>query len=170
MPTGVTEHVTKTRVEMMWTVEELRGRATALPAEGGAVVRQVRERVMEAVEIVASALQVDPTLTDDGRHRRSLDIIAECLRQVKPLARQAEIELTRRRLADLPGRDIARLGRIDLSAPQELEAMSQRCLELAREVAAAALPDSRSASASSRPGCCPPPRSWRTSPTNYGVR
>jgi hypothetical protein len=62
---------------------------------------------------------------------------------MKPLARQSEIELTRRRLAERPGteQDIARLGRTNPSAPQELEAISQRCVELARRVAAAALPD-----------------------------
>lgn len=97
---------------------------------------------MRAAEIVATAIGIDPTLTDMDR-RRNIDLIHELLRQLKPLARQAEVTLKRKRLVT-EGADpieIARLGRTNPVAPEELEALSERCLKLATRVANSALPD-----------------------------
>ncbi|MFC6883483.1 hypothetical protein [Actinomadura yumaensis] len=95
------------------------------------------------MDIITTAVQVDPTLTARDRCQRQFDLLSELFRQLRPIARQAECELERRRLADIPGteRQLARLGRTNPRAPDELEALSRRCPVVAREIRDAALPD-----------------------------
>ncbi|WP_116025874.1 hypothetical protein [Thermomonospora umbrina] len=88
-------------------------------------------------------MKTDPTIAGEVARARPLDLAGETLRQLRPLARQAAGELNRRELAALPGREreIARLGRTNPQAPDELEAMSRRLLTLADEIRDDALPD-----------------------------
>ncbi|WP_147312497.1 hypothetical protein [Thermomonospora umbrina] len=72
----------------------------------------MREARRRAVDAVAVALGVDPTLAEPDR-ARPVDVVSELLRQFQPLARQAAVDLRRRELESVPGgeRDIAMLGR-----------------------------------------------------------
>ncbi|REF00615.1 hypothetical protein DFJ69_6170 [Thermomonospora umbrina] len=90
-------------------IGHLREAAERLPAEGPPAVREARRR---AVDAVAVALGVDPTLAEPDR-ARPVDVVSELLRQFQPLARQAAVDLRRRELESVPGgeRDIAMLGR-----------------------------------------------------------
>lgn len=120
---------------------QLREYVQRLPA-GEPVLDLARERAEHAVAIVADALRADPTLADWDR-RRKLDVIAELLRQLRPLGRQAAVTIEHARLtgAGATSADVAGLGRINPLAPEELDALSTRLPELARQVAESALPD-----------------------------
>jgi hypothetical protein len=126
-------------------IEELRERAARLPADGVPVVQRAYQRGMEAVDILAAALHVDPTLADGDRCRRDIDLLQELLRQMRSLARQTEDEVARHRLAADPAtaHQAGRLGRTNPNAPDELDALSRRTVEVAQRVAGAALPDWR---------------------------
>ncbi|GAA4522599.1 hypothetical protein GCM10023191_102080 [Actinoallomurus oryzae] len=128
---------------MVDLVDELREKAAQLPADGAPVVQRARGRAEEAVEILTAALDVDPTLVEPDRCLRDVDLVRELLRQLQPLARQAEVELERRRLAADPAtaHQTGRLGRTNPHALEELEALSRRCVEIAERIAGAALPD-----------------------------
>jgi hypothetical protein len=97
-----------------------------------------RQRAAGAAEAVAAALDADPTLAE--RQQRGLDVLAELLRRLTPLARQAVRELERQRLA-ADGKDTAHLGRANPRAAEELGAVSERCTALAATITAAVLPD-----------------------------
>ena len=117
---------------------ELRALAVRIPADGPPVVTLARQRAADATEAAVAALGTDPTLAE--RQQRDLDVLAEILRRLAPLARQAAAELERRRLATT-GADTAHLGRTNPVAPQELDAVSERVTVIAARVTAAVLPD-----------------------------
>lgn len=123
--------------------EQLREKAAELPTDGPLNVSEARRRALEAVDIIAAAVQIDPTLPEPDRCRRQFDLLTELFRQLKPFARQVTVEAERRRLAALPGTDkqIARLGRTNPNASVELDALSARCPMLAGEIRDAAWPD-----------------------------
>lgn len=130
----------------MRLVAELRRKAEELPADGAPAVVAARQRALEAVEIVAAALKVDPTLPDADRCRREMDLLDELLRQLKPLARQADKELERRRVAGNAQDELTRLwlamqGRTNPVAPEEMEALAARSVEIAAQIAGQAWPD-----------------------------
>lgn len=124
-------------------IEELRAKAAGIPAGGPPVVQRAHQRAVGAVELVETAVRLDPTLPEKDRCQRDLDLIAEILRQLKPLARQAIAHLERQRLiaAGAGEREIGRLGRTNPAAPAELDAMSERCADIACRVSASAWPD-----------------------------
>jgi hypothetical protein len=125
-------------------VGELRQAAAGLPGDGEPVVQRARARALVAVETVADAVGTDPTLPCPDRCRFDFDVLAEVLRQLRPLARQAAVELQRRRLTaagPADAKEVARLGRTNPLAPDELDALSQRAVEVADRIAAAAWPD-----------------------------
>lgn len=127
-------------------ITHFRNQITGLPASDEPGIQQARQRAEEALDTLTTALNTDPTLTE--RHIRDIDLIGELLRQIKPLARQAELELRRQQMEaeSTPADVIARrLGRTNPNAPTELDALSNRLPELAAQVRAAAWPDWRSA-------------------------
>ncbi|MFD5089380.1 hypothetical protein ACFWMR_02175 [Amycolatopsis thailandensis] len=109
---------------------------------GYPVLDRARDRAREVANIVSAAVKVDPTLLDHDRSR-DLDLCAELLRQLHPLARQAALALEHARLteADASREEFARIGKINPLAPDELDALSERAVEIAERVSAAALPD-----------------------------
>jgi hypothetical protein len=109
---------------------------------GEPVLERARTRATRAAEIVSAAVEVDPTLLDEDRSR-DLDVYVETLRQLWPLARQAALTLEHGRLTrtGAPKKEFARIGKINPCAPDELDALSERAVELAERIAAAALPD-----------------------------
>jgi hypothetical protein len=115
--------------------------ANAIPG-GEPVLDQARARARQAAEIVSTAVENDPTLLDEDRSR-DLDVCAEILRQLRPLARQAALALEHGRLtkAGAPPEEFARIGKINPLAPDELDALSERVVVIAERAAAAALPD-----------------------------
>ena len=119
----------------------LRKKAERLPAEGPPVIQRARQRALAAAETIAAALDIDPTLTE--RSQRDLDLMDELLRQLRPLARQTKVHAERERLVaeSADEREIARLGRTNPSAAEDLDALSERCGAIADRVRAAALPD-----------------------------
>lgn len=123
-------------------MEHLDGAAAALPDGGSPRVRLAFQKAREAVAAASAALQVDPTLAAPDRDR-DLQLLAELLRQIKPLGRQAEVQLEKERLEFVPGteKQIARLGRVNPHAMQELTALAARSVEVAAQITEAALPD-----------------------------
>jgi hypothetical protein len=117
------------------TAAELRALADRVPADASPLARQ---RAAGAVEAVAAALVTDPTLAE--RQQRWIDVLAELLRRLTPLARQVSVAIESERLA-AGGMTTAHLGRINPLAAEELDAVSARCTELAAQVAAEAWPD-----------------------------
>ncbi|KAA2247017.1 hypothetical protein F0L68_40445 [Solihabitans fulvus] len=109
---------------------------------GEPALDRARARAQQAAERVAAAVAVDPTLLDYDRSR-DLDVCAEILRQLQPLARQAALTLEHGRLTEAGAsrEEFARIGKINPLAPDELDALSERVVELAERAAAAALPD-----------------------------
>jgi hypothetical protein len=101
-------------------------------------VTLARQRAVSAAEAAAAALGTDPTLAE--RQQRWLNVLAELLRRLTPLARQASAAIESERLS-AAGASTAHLGRINPLATEELDAASARCPELAAQVAAAAWPD-----------------------------
>ena len=124
-------------------IVEIRQKAAALPADGPPVVQRARQLAVQAAATVAAAVEIDPTLLEYDRAGRVFDLLGEVLRQLKPLGRQAVMELDRQRLvaADADPREIARLGKTNPRAPDELAALASRCPEIAGEIRAAALLD-----------------------------
>ena len=122
----------------MKAAAELRALADRVPAGGLPAVTRARQRAAGAVDAVAAALGTDPTLAE--RQQRWLDVLAELLRRLTPLARQASVAIESERLAAI-GESTAHLGRINPLAAEELDAVSARCMELAAQVTAAAWPD-----------------------------
>ena len=122
----------------MTIAEELRALAERVPADGPPAVTLARQRAVGAAEAVAAALTADPTLAE--RQQRWLDVLAELLRRLTPLARQASAATECVRLS-AAGASTAHLGLINPLAAEELDAVSARCPELAAQVAAAAWPD-----------------------------
>jgi hypothetical protein len=117
---------------------ELRALAERLPAGGAPVVALARQRAADAVTAAAAALGADPTIAE--RQQRRLDVLAELLRRLAPLARQVLHQHDHQRLT-AAGAATAHLGRINPLAPEELDAVSQRCTELAGQITAAVLTD-----------------------------
>jgi hypothetical protein len=117
---------------------ELRALADRVPADGSPVTALARQRAAAAAEAAAAALGADPTLAE--RQQRWLDVLAELLRRLTPLARQVAAAIESERLA-ATGASTAHLGRINPLAAEELDAVSARCTELATQVAAVAWPD-----------------------------
>lgn len=122
-------------------MQELRETAMKVPG-GEPTLDNARARARRAAEIVSAAVEVDPTLRDLDRCR-DIDLCAEILRQLRPLARQAAqaIEYERLTSAGASMREFARLGRINPLALEELDVLSKRAVEIAQRVADAALPD-----------------------------
>lgn len=100
------------------------------------------ERVRDALTRAAAALRTDPTLVleVDGQH--TVDLIAELVRQLKPLGRQAVLARAHARLLADPDlaeadrqRQIAQLGKTDPTAIDQeeevLERLRARALALA---------------------------------------
>jgi hypothetical protein len=114
---------------------ELRALADRVPADGSPVARQ---RAAAAAEAAAAALGADQTLAE--RQQRWLDVLAELLRRLTPLARQVAAAIESERLS-ATGASTAHLGRINPLAAEELDAVLARCTELATQIAAAAWPD-----------------------------
>jgi hypothetical protein len=119
-------------------IAELRALADRMPAGDSPPVGLARQRAAGATEAIAAALGADPTLAE--RQQRWLDVLAELLRRLTPLARQATAAIESERLATA-GESSMHLGRINPLAAEELDAVSARCTELAAQVAAAAWPD-----------------------------
>ena len=117
---------------------ELRALAERVPADGPSAVTLARQRGTGAAEAVTAALSADPTLAE--RQQRWLDVLAELLRRLTPLARQVAVALESEQLA-AAGASTAHLGRINPLAAEELDAVSARCTELAAQVASAVWPD-----------------------------
>ncbi|MFK0250191.1 CGNR zinc finger domain-containing protein [Amycolatopsis azurea] len=118
-------------------------KADELPG-GEPVLDRARARGRRAVEIAAGAVEIDPTLLQESSGRGwGLEILAELLRQLRPLARQAALALEHARLIDAgaPPESFRRIGRINPLAPDELDALSERAVEIAEGLAAKALPD-----------------------------
>jgi hypothetical protein len=122
----------------MTIAEELCALAERVPADGPPAVTLARQRAAGAVEAVTAALSTDPTVAE--RQQRWLDVLAELLRRLTPLARQALVAIESERLG-AAGAGTAHLGRANPLAAEELDAVSARCAELAGQVAAAAWPD-----------------------------
>lgn len=121
--------------------EKLREMAANIPDGDAPALRNAHARAVRAAEIVTAALDIDPTLREHGL--RDLDLCAEILRQLRPLARQAAQFLEHQRLteAGAPTREIARIGKVREGAPAEVEDLSARAVEIAERISAAALPD-----------------------------
>ncbi|MEO6083109.1 MAG: hypothetical protein ABIQ18_08380 [Umezawaea sp.] len=134
---SVTEQVTKRG----GVVEQLSKLASRIPG-GEPVLDRARNRARQAAEIVSAAVVVDPTLLDRDRDR-DIEVVAELLRQLHPLARQAAQRLEHSRLtaAAAPAHEFARLGRTNPLAPAELDALSEHLVVVAERIRAAALPD-----------------------------
>ncbi|MGH3192031.1 MAG: hypothetical protein ACRDOL_33255 [Streptosporangiaceae bacterium] len=122
----------------MTIAEELRALADRVPAGGPPAVALARQRAAGAAEAVTAALSTDPTLAE--RHQRWLDVLAELLRRLTPLARQAAAAIESERLS-AAGASTAHLGHVNPLSAEELDAVSARCQELAAQVATAAWPD-----------------------------
>ena len=122
----------------MTTAEELLALAERVPTAGPPAVTLARQRAAGAAGAVTAALSTDPTLAE--RQQRWLDVLAELLRRLTPLARQAAAAIESEQLA-AAGASTAHLGRINPLAAEELDAVSARCPELAAQVATAAWPD-----------------------------
>ncbi|MBN9747756.1 hypothetical protein DMP23_42840 [Amycolatopsis sp. A1MSW2902] len=122
-------------------VKRLNELAARIPG-GEPVLDRARARAARAAAIASAAVETNPTLLDYGRDR-DLYICAEILRQLRPLARQASLALEHARLTEnsAPPEEFARIGKINPLAPDELDALSERAVERAEAVAAAALPD-----------------------------
>ncbi len=117
---------------------ELRALADRVPADGSPAAALARQRAAAAVEAVIAALGADPTLAE--RRQRDLDVLAEILRRLTPLARQVTVGFESQRLA-AAGASTEHLGRINPLAPEELDAASERCTVLAERITAAVLHD-----------------------------
>lgn len=117
---------------------ELRALADRMPAGGSPVVALARQRAAAAVEAVTAALGADPTLAE--RQQRDLDVLAEILRRLTPLARQVVHHQDHQRLT-ATGASTAHLGRVNPLAPEELDAVSERCTVFAERITAAILAD-----------------------------
>ncbi|MDS0140542.1 MULTISPECIES: hypothetical protein [unclassified Amycolatopsis] len=115
--------------------------AEAIPG-GEPALERARARAQQAAEIITEAVAIDPTLLDYDRSR-DLDVCTEILRQLRPLARQAALTLQHARLTEAGAsrQEFARIGKVNPLAPDELDALSERVVEVAKRVAAAALPD-----------------------------
>lgn len=123
-----------------WTVR-LRTAADRLPT-GEPIFQTARAQVLQAANVVAGGLQVDPTLVDDDRAGRDLDVLAELLRQLKPLARQAKLTIEHERLVeDSAPHDIAWPRRLSKQAPEEFAALAAHLIVVAQRIADAAQPD-----------------------------
>jgi hypothetical protein len=122
------------------TAHDLHQAITRLPEAETLLVQQAHRRATQAAHAAAAALTTDPTLTDDWR---DLDLLAEIVRQLAPLTPQAENELRRRALIEqsTSTQEITALGSTNPDAPQWLDAMSNRAVEVAQRIAAAARPD-----------------------------
>lgn len=117
---------------------ELRALADRVPAGGSPVAALARQRATAAAEAVTAALGADPTLAE--RQQRDLDVLAEILRRLTPLARQVVHHHDHQRLT-AAGASTVHLGRINPLAPEELDAVSERCTVLAERITAAVLTD-----------------------------
>lgn len=128
---------------MVDVVTELETKARRLPVDGAPVVQTARKRALAAVETVAAAVAVDPTLPEADRCGRDVALLDEILRQLAALARQAETELRRRRLVAeaATATQVARLGRTNPLAPDEVAALSARAVEVAERISSEAWPD-----------------------------
>jgi hypothetical protein len=120
------------------TVEKLRALAARIPDGGAPSVSLARQRAADAVEEAAAALATDPTVAE--RCMRDIDVLAELLRRLTPLARQVNnlLEQQRRTAA---GESAAHLGRVNSGAPEELDAVSRRCAVYTARVTAEVWPD-----------------------------
>lgn len=96
------------------------------------------QRATDAADAVTAALGTDPTLAE--RQERDLDVLAEVLRRLTPLARQAAAALERQRL-DAAGLDASHLGRTNPLAQEELDAVSERLPVIAGRITAAVWTD-----------------------------
>jgi len=85
-----------------------------------------------------AAFGTDPTLAE--RQQRNLDLLSELLRRIGSLARQTDRELERQRLT-ASGGDVVHLGLTNRMAPEELQAVSERCPVISTEITDAVLPD-----------------------------
>jgi hypothetical protein len=120
------------------TVDGLRALAAKIPGSGPPPVGLARQRAVAAVEEVAAAIARDPTVAE--RCMREIDVLAEILRRLAPFARQVINVLEHQRLT-AAGQSTAHLGRVNPDAPEELDAVSQRCAVYAARVTAQVWPD-----------------------------
>ncbi len=122
----------------MKTAASLRALADRIPDGAAPPASLARQRAAAAADAVEAALAIDPTVAE--RCMRDIDVLAEILRRLTPLARQASNLLEHQRLT-AAGESTARLGRINPDAPEELDAMSQRCAVYAARITAQVWPD-----------------------------
>jgi hypothetical protein len=153
----------------MTIAEELHALAKRIPADGPHAVTLARQRAAGAVETVTAALSTDPTVAE--RQQRWLDVLAELLRRLTPLARQTLVAIESGRLA-AAGASTAHLGRTNLLAAEELGAVSARCTELACQAAAAVWHDwnTPAAGASCPPAGCQTSTNSPRSPTGSAAQ
>ena len=118
----------------MTTTADLRERAERIPVDSPEPLLTARQRGLDAAKAVDAALAADPTVAE--RAMRDIDVLGEVMRRLVPLARAAGYELERR-----TGADVSHHGRINPAAPEELQAISERCTVIAARITAAVLPD-----------------------------
>jgi hypothetical protein len=126
----------------MKAAAELRALAERVPADGPPAVIRARQRAAGAAETVTTALSTDPTLAE--RQQRWLDVLAELLRWLTPLARQVSVAIESERLA-ANGESTAHLGRVNPLAAEELDAVSARSWPDWESPARVRQPDARQA-------------------------
>ncbi|WP_150255324.1 hypothetical protein [Nocardiopsis deserti] len=105
------------------------------------------ERVGRALAQAAQALEEDPALCLDPQTLRCVDLVAELVRQLGPLTRQAALVAEAERLEQDTGlteperrRALARLGKLNPTAPDQVEELAERAEEIAAELRAQAAP------------------------------
>ncbi|MEE2051771.1 hypothetical protein [Nocardiopsis tropica] len=105
------------------------------------------ERVGRALAQAAQALEEDPALCLDPQTPHRVDLVAELVRQLRPLSRQAALVAEAERLEQDAGlteperyRALVQLGKLNPTAPAQVEELAVRAEEIAAELRAQAAP------------------------------
>lgn len=121
--------------------------AECLTALSAGTPGAVPERVGRALAESVQALEEDPALCLDPQTPRRVDLVAELVRQLIPLTRQAALVAEAERLeqdAGLTGperrRALARLGKLNPTAPDQVEYLAGRAEEITAQLVAQAAP------------------------------
>lgn len=128
------------RTDIAATIERHAALSAGTPGAGP-------ERVARALANAAQALEEDPTLCLDFQTPRRVDLVAELVRQLGSLTRQTALLAQAERLeqdADLTGterrRALARLGKLNPTAPAQVDYLAGRAEEITAELVAQAAP------------------------------